>query len=226
MGSVDVEEALTAAESAVADGRGLAGTGFWQAVHEVKAHPELVERYASRIARIDRAAFKDWAFFTIGVTPGTIIVTIGVLIGVVLVGLAYSLTGFAAVVVFYAGLGALLVTTHGMAHLVVGGAVGIEFTDWFIGTIARPQPGVKVDYESYLRAAAGSRAWMHASGAIVTKVLPFVMIGSAIAADLPAWAVWLLPVVGIMTIVTDTLWSTKASDWKKYSREMSYAREI
>jgi hypothetical protein len=29
-----------------------------------------------------------------------------------------------------------------------------------------------------------------------------------------------------MTIVTDALWSTKASDWKKYSREMSYAREI
>ncbi len=41
---------------------------------------------------------------------------------------------------------------------------------WFVGTIRRPQPGVKVDYASYLRAPPRQRAWMHASGAIVVEV--------------------------------------------------------
>ena len=65
---------------------------------------------------------------------------------------------------------------------------------------------------------------MHASGAIVSKLVPFALIGAAVAADLPSWAVWLLPVIGGVTIVTDVLWSTKKSDWKKFSREMAFAQ--
>jgi hypothetical protein len=65
---------------------------------------------------------------------------------------------------------------------------------------------------------------MHASGAIATKIIPFALIGAAIAADLPAWAVWGLAVIGIASIVTDVLWSTRSSDWKRFKREMRLAQ--
>jgi hypothetical protein len=128
------------------------------------------------------------------------------------------------VAVFYLGLGALLTTTHGLAHLLVGRLAGIRFSHWFIGELKRPQPGVKVDYATYLRASTPVRAWMHASGAIATKIIPFALIGAAIAADLPAWAVWGLAVIGIASIVTDVLWSTRSSDWKRFKREMRLAQ--
>jgi hypothetical protein len=65
---------------------------------------------------------------------------------------------------------------------------------------------------------------MHAAGAIVTKAMPFLLIGAAVAAGLPTWAVVLLPIIGVGVIVLDAVWSTKVSDWKKYKREMAFAR--
>jgi hypothetical protein len=62
---------------------------------------------------------------------------------------------------------------------------------------------------------------MHASGAIVTKVMPFAFLGAAFAAGTPTWVIVVLVLVGVGSIATDVLWSTKASDWKKYRREMS-----
>jgi hypothetical protein len=102
--------------------------------------------------------------------------------------------------------------------------VGIDFTHWFIGTIVRPQPGVKVDYSSYLRTPAMARAWMHASGAIVTKAIPVLLLGAAVAAGLPSWAIWGLVVISVATIATDVLWSTKSSDWMKFRRERRFAQ--
>ncbi len=65
---------------------------------------------------------------------------------------------------------------------------------------------------------------MHAAGAITTKVVPFALIGAALAADLPVWSVWTLVGLGGAMIVTDVLWSTKSSDWKKFLREMAFVR--
>lgn len=66
---------------------------------------------------------------------------------------------------------------------------------------------------------------MHASGALTTKAIPFLMVPAAIAAGMPAWVSWLLVGVGATTIATDILWSTEKSDWKKFSREMRFAQE-
>lgn len=219
-----IEEGLDNAEASVAAGKGLGGTGFWQAVSEVKANPELVDRYADRIAKIDREAHANWALLTLPLWLGTSFMVVALLAGVALVGWAYFLDGFAAIVVFGAGVLALLGTTHGLAHLVVGWIVGMRFTSWFIGKISQPQPGVKIDYATYLRTPPRKRAWMHASGAIVTKSIPFLMIPAALAADLPSWVVWVLLAAGVGQILTDVLWSTKASDWKKFSREMEFAQ--
>jgi hypothetical protein len=148
----------------------------------------------------------------------------GTVFGSFLVGLAYRVEGFWSGVWLLAGTGVLLVTTHGLAHLIVGQVVGIRFTAWFIGTLTLPQPGVKTDYSTYLRAPAASRAWMHAAGAIVTKLIPFLMIGAGLAADAPAWSIWALLAIGLIEIVTDVFWSTSASDWKKFKREMSFVQ--
>ena len=66
---------------------------------------------------------------------------------------------------------------------------------------------------------------MHASGAIFTKIVPFLLVGAGLAANLPTWAVWGLVVVGAATIATDILWSTGASDWSRFSRERAIAQE-
>ncbi|MFQ5523575.1 MAG: hypothetical protein ACE5F5_08355 [Acidimicrobiia bacterium] len=220
----EIEAALDAAEESLARGGTLAGTRFWRAVAAVKGDPELVDRYATRIARIDQQAFRQWALFKVPLWVGNLIMVLASVLGLLLIALAYGVTGLAAVVLFFAGFGILLVTTHGLAHLLVGSLVGIRFTHWFIGTVTRPQPGVKVDYASYLATPAPKRAWMHAAGAITTKILPFVLIGAAAAASLPGWTVWILVGLGVVQIITDVVWSTKSSDWKKFQRERSFAQ--
>lgn len=190
----------------------------------MKAAPELAERYAERAAVIDRKAFENWASLTIPIGVGTAMAIAATLAGLLAVAWSYSLDGLAALLVFTVGFGAILTTTHGLGHLVVGRIRGMRFTHWFVGQLARPQPGVKVDYATYLIASAQSRAWMHASGALVTKFVPFLLVGAAFYAGLPGWYVWGLVALGVGMIVTDVLWSTKSSDWKKFKREMAFAQ--
>lgn len=220
-----IEEILDEAEATVAAGKSLAGTGFWQAVSEVKSNPELVDRYADRIAGIDRKAHANWALITVPLWLGTTVIVLGLFAGIALVGWSYYIDGFAAIIVFGAGVVALLGTTHGLAHLVVGWSVGMRFTSWFIGRIGQPQPGVKIDYATYLRTGPRKRAWMHAAGALMTKAIPFLLIPAALAADLPAWVAWVLLAAGVGQIITDIAWSTRSSDWKKFRREMRFAQE-
>jgi hypothetical protein len=219
-----IEETLANAERALAEGRGLSGTGFWRVVDEVKRDPELVELHAERIGAIDARAHRDWALLSVPLGWGTAIVAMATLTGLAGVWWAYYLDGWSAVIVFYVATGILLVATHASTHLVVGRLLGLRFTGWFIGKITQPQPGIKLDYASYLRTPASRRAWMHASGAIVTKLMPFLLLGAASDADLPVWALWGLVVVGAVALATDVVWSTRKSDWKKYRREMAIAQ--
>jgi hypothetical protein len=216
---------LDEAERAVAAGEPIDASGFWKAVAAVKKDTALIEKHAERIARIDRAAFKQWALLVLPLWLGNILAIGTTLIGLGLVGWSYYLEGFGAIVAFLLGFGMVLVATHGLAHLTVGTFMGMRFTHWFVGTPIPPTPGVKLDYGSYLRAPASSRAWMHASGAIVTKVMPFAFIGAALAAGVPTWVPWALLVIGLAQIGTDIVWSTKSSDWAKYKREMALVAE-
>ena len=220
----EITETLRIAEEAVKAGEPLGPTGFWRAVAAVKADPALIEVHADRIGVIDSTAFRNWALMTVPLWIGNLVMIGGTLLGLALVGWSYALGGTGAAIAFLLGFGAILVTTHSLGHLLVGALLGIRFTRWFIGTFRRPQPGVKLDYASYLRAPARSRAWMHASGAVVTKIVPFALIGAALAAAVPSWVIWVLLVVGIGQIVTDVLWSTNASDWKKFRRESAFVQ--
>lgn len=222
---VAIEQTLNRADAAVDAGEGLGGTGFWKAVSEVKRSPELVDRFADRIAEIDRKAHSQWALLVLPLWLGTSIAVAVSLGGLGLVWWAYYLDGLTASVVFLVGTGMLVGSTHGLGHLVVGRIVGIRFTSWFVAGVKRPQPGVKVDYSTYLRTPPRRRAWMHAAGALTTKLIPILLIGAAVAADLQTWAIVAIVVLAVVQVVTDVLWSTKAADWKKFKREMNFAQE-
>ncbi|HVF08553.1 MAG TPA: hypothetical protein VNC60_08260, partial [Actinomycetota bacterium] len=87
------------------------------------------------------------------------------------------------------------------------------------------RPGLKSDYATYLRADPDSRAWMHASGAVATKLAPFVALGFWPASNAPWWSAGALVAVGALQIVTDVALSTTSSDWKKFLREKAIARQ-
>lgn len=216
---------LDKARQSVESGEGLGGTGFWRLVRDIKRNPDEGEALLEEVAAIDQDAFSRWALLQLPVWLGTAVMSAVGVLGLVLVGLAYPTDGIWSGIWLLAGTGAVIVASHGLAHLAVGYMVGIRFTSWFIGTIKKPQPGVKTDYVSYLRTPAMSRAWMHAAGAIATKLVPFLMIGAGVAADAPAWSVWVLAAIGIVTLVTDVLWSTKVSDWMKFQREREFAQD-
>lgn len=234
MDDASIERAVSGSERAVSsDARpDLGRLGFWKAVAAVKRDSALVERYADRIAQVDRAAFERNVPIRLPVAVGLVVDLLGVVIGLALIGLTLArLSGPSPwtvspwrELVFLAGFAALLIVTHTLGHWVVGTLVGVRFTHAFMVLPKRPQPGLKIDYGSYLRTPARARAWMHASGAIVTKLLPFSLVPFALRGGLQPWAVGLLLVIGVAQIVTDAVWSVRASDWKKFRREMRAAR--
>lgn len=220
----DLEAALERAERALDEGRGLEGTGFWKAVGACRRNPALAERYADRIARIDRRAFEAAVKLRVPGGLGLTLLAGTTAVGLALVGIAYRLDPTPQAIAVLLGTGALLVGTHSPAHWIVGRMGGIRFTHVFLGGPPPPRPGVKVDYASYLRARPRARAAMHASGAVVTKLVPFALIGAAQAMDAYAWVTWILAALGVVQIVTDVLFSTKTSDWKKVRREVRATR--
>ena len=226
MNDAEIDRALGASERELNAGRvpDLRALGFWRAVAAVKRHPELVDRYATRIATIDRAVFRRRVRLVFPVALGVIALDLGLFGGLVLLGVATVVDHPWREVLVLLATGALDVTTHGLAHLAVGTLVGIDFTDWFVDLPKRPQPGLKTDYASYLRASPRQRAWMHAAGAIATKLTPFLVVPYAVAIGTDTWAVLALLALGVVQILFDVLYSVRASDWKKFRREMRLAR--
>ncbi len=219
-----VERTLAACEQALA-GPGtpdLRALGFWRAVAAVKRRRELVDRYATRIATVDRQAFRRRVRLVFPVDLGIALVIGGLLVDLVFLAIALPADHPWRELLVLIGAAGLDVASHGLAHLAVGALVGIGFTDWFLD-LPKP-PGFKIDYASYLRASPPSRAWMHAAGAIASKLTPFLVIPYALAIDTEMWAVLILVAFGIVQIVTDLVFSVNGSDWKKFRREMKLAR--
>ena len=204
--------------------------GFWRVVTLVKRDDDLIERYADQVGRIDAKAFRAGVRFRVPVWAGIALMLIAVVVGIVAVALAVSAGADPEPDQVTAGIGLLIGAAawaaglHSLAHYIVGRSVGIRFTDLFVAFPPPPLPGLKTGYATYLRASPVARAWMHASGALATKLAPFIALAFAPAAQAPGWAVAVLLGLGIFQIVTDILFSTKASDWKKVRRELGVAR--
>jgi hypothetical protein len=208
--------------------------GFWRVVALIKRGDELIERYADQVGRIDGNAFRARVRFRAPVWVGVVLQLLGIGVAIGLVAFAVWNAGEGADraidVELASGVGlpvaafALAAGIHTFAHSVVGRAVGIRFTDFFFAIPPPPLPGLKTDYATYLRTGPVARAWMHASGAVATKLAPFAILAFAPAAAAPGWSVAILVILGVFQIATDVLFSTKASDWKKVRRELAVAR--
>jgi hypothetical protein len=204
--------------------------GFWRLVGLIKRDDEAIDRHAAQVGRIDAKAFRVSRLVRLPVWLGIILMVAAVAVGVGAILLAIR-TGTrsepgdvtAGIALVVAG-GAWAAGLHSLTHFLVGRAVGIRFTHLFLAIPPPPLPGLKTDYRSYLLASPIQRAWMHASGAIATKLAPFVPLLFAPAVEAPWWAVAILVGLGFLQLVTDVLFSTKASDWKKVRRELAVAR--
>lgn len=233
MRGVTVEESelaaiLTRCEAVLAGGGrpDLRALGFWRAVAAVKRHPAWIPRYAARIGAIDQEAFDRSVRWRLPVGPALVGLALGTVAGVVLV-LASTRGGPTRKgLLLLVSEVLLVVSTHDLAHVVAGQAVGIRFSEAFLDGKLRIEPGLKIDYASYLRASPLSRAWLHASGAIVSKLVPFALATVAFRERAARWVDLALLASGIGALVIDALFSTRYSDWKRFTRELRIAREL
>ena len=224
--SADLRADLDRIEAAVAAGNtDLRALGFWKVVARVKPDRRLVDEYADRIGRIDTTAFRAGVTLRAPVWAGNLLLLAGIAVGGVAVWLAYAgdPPGWKGLALLAAG-AIWSIAVHSPAHWVVGRAIGIRFTDYFLGGPPPPRPGLKTDYATYLRADPDARAWMHASGAIATKIAPFAALAFWPGSGAPSWSAAALLALGVVQIVTDVTLSTKSSDWKRFARERAVAR--
>jgi hypothetical protein len=222
----DYQDVFARIEEAVAEGRtDLRELGFWRLLGRVKADPVLAMHWAEAAGRIDRAAFEARVRFRLPVWLGNVLLLIGTAAGAAAVAIALTTTSsvLAGVALVFAA-GAWSTTWHDLAHWVVGRLVGIRFLCYFVGSWIPPTPGLKIDYATYLRVSAGARVWMHASGAVATKLASFVVLAFWPASDAPGWAGWALLVLGVLQLITDAVFSVRSSDWKRVRRERRIAR--
>jgi hypothetical protein len=208
----------------------LGRLGFWRIVRLLKLDDDLIERHAEQAGRIDAKAFLPRFPILVPVWLGNAILGLLIVVGIVAVTFALGAGPFddpgstAAGWCLLVAAWAWMVGVHSSAHWLVGRAVGIRFRTYFAAFPPPPLPGLKSDYATYLRVSPVARAWMHASGAIATKLAPFAALAFAPAAGAPGWAVVALLVIAVGQILTDVFLSTKASDWKKVRRELAIAR--
>jgi hypothetical protein len=223
---VDTSGDLDRIEAAVQSGNtDLKALGFWPIVAQVKPDRLLVDRYADQIGRIDGAAFRTGVRFRIPVWAGNAILLTGVAVGLAVAIVARSATSstFAGLLLIAAGV-VWSVSLHSPTHWFVGYLASIRFTDYFMAGPGPPHPGLKSDYATYLRADPGTRAWMHASGALASKLAPFLALAFWPGSGAPSWSAVTLIAIGLLQIGTDIAFSVKSGDWKKYRRERAIAK--
>lgn len=224
--SENYQDAFSRIETAVDAGdTDLSRLGFWRLLRRVKADPMLSEHWADQAGRIDRKAFEARVRPRFPVWVGNLVLAVETLLGAGAVVIALrtgnpTLAGLALV----AAAVAWCVSLHDLAHWAAGRLAGIRFVAYYLGGPFPRRPGLKIDYATYLRASPGARAWMHASGALATKAAPFVALAFWWATEAPAWVAGAVAALGVLLIVTDVLFSTKTSDWKRVKRERRIAR--
>ena len=221
-----IERELARIEGAVGAGNtDLAALGFWRVVAAIKRDEVAIIAFADLAGRIDRNAFRARVRTRVRPWIGVVAMVLLSLLGVAGVWLAAVWDGFwAGAALVGAGL-AWSIGWHLPADAFFGWLAGIRFTDAFLGGPPPPRPGIKTDYATYLRAEPTLRAWFHASGAIATKIAPFLALALWPATNAPVWAAAVLLAIGIVQIVTDVTLSTRSSDWKKFRRERRVIRD-
>lgn len=222
---VDLSGDLDRIEAAVQAGTtDLRTLGFWGIVAKVKPDRILVDRYADQIGRIDAAAFRLRVKRRVPVWVGNTVLLVATLVGLAAAIAAQYVSSSTVAGLLLLGAGAVwTVSLHSPTHWAVARAINIDFTDYFIGGPPPPRPGLKSDYATYLRADPDSRAWMHASGAIMTKIAPLFALAFWPPSGAPWWSAAGLVAICVASVATDVAFSVKVSDWKKFRRERAVA---
>jgi hypothetical protein len=202
----------------------LGRLGFWRLLAKVKADPALSSHWAEQAGRIDRKAFEATVRIRVPVWFGNALLLGATLLGVVAVVIALRTEDetVAGLALIFAALD-WSAAPHSLAHWLVGRMTAIRFTCYFLRPMP-PFPGIKIDYRSYLLASPEGRAWMHASGAIASKLGPLVALAFWPPTVAPAWAAWAIVAYELLIIATDVFISTRRSDWKRVRRELRVAR--
>lgn len=228
MDTEQINQTLSACEQALATGQDidLRELGYWRAVSAVKRHPEWVEAYADRISEIDRRVFERSVRMKFPLGFGIALLTVGTLVGLALAVIGATGPRRKNGILFALGTGVMIVTTHDLAHYLVGSALGIRFSHAFLGGKGVIEPGLKIDYRTYLRTSPRRRAWMHASGAIATKLVAVLALLISVGAALPSRVSALLAGGAGLAILIDVFFSTRYSDWKRFQREMRVAESM
>ena len=224
MNASDIAEILKTAEDQLASGGILSGSDFWRAVRAVKEDSGLVDQFADRISEIDARAHTQWALLSLPLWLGNLLALVATAIFVWLIGRGYRWAAPWNGVAMIAGAFGLMTSLHSPAHLLVGRAFGMRYTKWFIGEMKRPQPGVKIEYSTYLRTPPKRRAIMHAAGAVVSKLAMWLTFLGGFFAGIPAWALIVLGSASVLTTGTDVFISRRSGDWKKAIREHQFSR--
>ena len=203
----------------------LRALGFWRLLARVKADPVLAHHWAEQAGRIDRKAFEARTRLRVPVWFGNALLVVGTLAGAVAVAFALTTDSeeIAGLALIFAALD-WSTTFHAPAHWLVGRAMGMRFLAYYLLDLMPPFPGLKIDSATYLPVAPEARAWMHASGAIASKIGPFLALAFWPASGAPGWAAWAILGYGLLIIGTDVFISTRRSDWKRFRREMRIAR--
>lgn len=205
----------------------LRALGFWPLLARIKRDRVLVDRHADQVARIDTTAFHARVRRRTPVWAGNLVLLAGIVVGALAVRLAYvSPTPWIEGVSLVAAGAIWSLCVHGPAHYLTGRVLDMRFTDYFLGGPPPPRPGLKTDLGSYLRVDPSSRAWFHASGAIATKLAPFVALAFWPGSGAPWWAAAALLALGALQILTDVTLSVRTSDWSRFLRERAVARSL
>lgn len=242
----DFDAALDRIEREVEGGNvDLTGLGFWRLVREAKGDPALRDRFADRIGAIDRRAFERRTRLRAPLWLGTLALLTSSVVGAAAIPFGLALArgeGFFGLLsiapsqqlgglVLLASALVLSVALHSPSHVMIGRLLGIRFLGYTIAGPIPITPQAKIEYSSYLRAPPRARAAMHASGAVASKLAPFLVFVLAYlehrAADyglLPAWSLWAILGLGVAQLMSDATLSRRYSDWKKVGRELRAAR--
>ncbi|HJS27681.1 MAG TPA: hypothetical protein VJ913_11205 [Actinomycetota bacterium] len=203
----------------------LRALGFWRLLARVKADPALSAHWAEQAGRIDRKAFEARVRVRVPVWFGNALLLGGALLGIAAVAISITTESqtLAGLALVFAALD-WSVTWHSPSHWLVGRLVGIRFTCYFVGRVIPPIPGLKTDYATYLRTPPDARAWMHASGAVASKLAPIVAWALWPVSRAPGWAAWAIVGYAALIVLVDVFLSTRFSDWKRVRRELQVAR--
>lgn len=205
----DLKERLKSLES------NYNGKEFLSIVNKIKKDRVNDNDVLMLIEKISRKRFGKKVSFTLGLFTGNALEIIATIAAVVLA------LRIDADWMLYTCTFILMASMHPLSHYLTGRLSGIRFTHYYLNGPARIEPTLRIDYFSYLKASAGRRALMHASGVIGTLAAPLVM--ALIAFDKgAAGAAQNLFYFFLLLMVFELLTSTKIGDLMKAKREYGY----